>query len=97
MLRVKEDDKDLTIPRLDGGGVPVYYYKGEPFTGIVYQNHKNGTLFSEEEYVKGFQEGWIRYYFDNEKIEEECKCHNNDVIDNTFKKWDKNGNLVNSF
>ncbi len=97
MLRVQENDKDLTIPRLDGGGVPIFYYKGKPFTGIVYEKHKNGLIAWEEEYLEGYQEGWIRYYFENGKLNQESKNHNNMTIDNTFKEWDEDGNLITSF
>lgn len=97
MLRIKESDKDLTISRLDGGGVPIFYYKGKPFTGIVFENEDDGSLSWEEEYENGFQEGWVRYYYKNGKVKQEYKSHNNIELDETFKKWDEDGNLITSF
>ena len=76
---------------------PIYYYKKKPFTGIVFQNDKNGILSFEEEYVKGFQEGWYRSYYKNGKKKKEYKSHNNDIVKGTFKKWDEEGNLIDSF
>ncbi|WP_144281429.1 toxin-antitoxin system YwqK family antitoxin [Chryseobacterium echinoideorum] len=97
MLRIQKNDKDLKIPRLDGGGVPIFYYKEKPFTGIVFSKYDNGVVFKEEEYENGYQEGWIRYYFENGKLNQESNNHNNITIDDTFKEWDKDGNLISSF
>lgn len=97
-IRIKEGDPKLNIPRLDGGGVPIYHYEGKPFTGVVFKNHKNGSILAwEEEYENGFQEGWCRYYYPSGKKHLEYKTHNNTEIDGTFKKWDENGNLMLSY
>jgi len=93
-LKINYNDSNLTIPRLDGGGIPIYDYNGTPFTGIVFENYDTGALFKEEEYDKGYQEGWVRYYHKNGKKSEEYKAHNNNVIPNTHKEWDENGNLI---
>ena len=62
--RIQEGNPQLKIDRLDGGGVPIYYYEGKPFTGTVFKNHRDGiTLAWEEEYESGYQEGWCRYYY----------------------------------
>ena len=97
MLRIEENDNDLRIPRLDGGGVPIIEYRGTLFTGVVFKKRKDGSLVSEEEYDNGFQEGWIRYYHKNGKLAQEYKDHNNVELDGTFKKWDENGNLILSY
>ena len=97
MLRIETENPDLTIDRLDGGGIPVYYYKRKPFTGVVYKNDSNGILSFEEEYNKGFQEGMYTSYHKNGKKKKEYKSHNNDIVKNTFKKWDEDGNLIESF
>ncbi len=94
-LRIKESDPELTIPRLDGGGIPIFHYKGSPFTGIVYENEKDGSLAWEEEYKNGFQEGWIRYYHKNGRIKKEFNMHNNLELEGRI--WDENGNLLESF
>jgi hypothetical protein len=88
---------ELELVRLDGGGVPIYHYKGTPFTGTVVSYYDNGALFMEEEYEKGFQEGWIRYYHLNGRLDEEEKRHNNITIKGSFKEWDEDGNLLQSF
>lgn len=93
-MSLKIERKNLILIKLDGGGVPVYSYKDNPFTGIIIDYYKNGKLFKEEEYENGFQEGWIRYYHENGKTDEEYKTHNNIVISGTHKEWDEEGNLI---
>ncbi len=95
MLRVQEEESE--IPQLDGGGVPVYNYKGKPFTGVVFKKRQDGSLAWEQEYQNGFQEGWCRSYHKNGKKAQEYQAHNNLEIDNTFKKWDEDGKLLASF
>lgn len=89
--------KEAEIDQLDGGGTPIIYFKGKPFTGIVYENEVDGSLAWEEEYLNSYQEGWTKYYYKNGKIKEEYKSHNNKVVEGTFKEWDEKGNLINSF
>lgn len=96
-LRIKIGDSKLKIPRLDGGGVPIYHYEGKPYTGFVFDNHDNGNLAWEEEYQDGYQEGWWRSFYSSGKKKKEYKSHNNKEIDGTFKKWDENGNLILSY
>ena len=93
-LRIKEGDSKLSIPRLDGGGVPIFNYEGKPFTGIVFENENDGSLSWEEEYIDGFQEGWYRSFHKNGKIKQQWKAHNNIIISGTHKEWDENGNLI---
>lgn len=45
VLKIKESE--LTCNRLDGGGVPIYYHNGSPFTGIVLWYYDTGELFSK--------------------------------------------------
>jgi antitoxin component YwqK of YwqJK toxin-antitoxin module len=96
-MSLRINRKELELIRLDGGGVPFYHFKGKPFTGIIIDNYDNGNLFKEEEYLEGYQEGWTRYYFENGKIEQEDKSHNNKLIEGTYKEWDEEGNLIDSF
>lgn len=96
-LKINYKDSNLTIPRLDGGGIPIYDYNGTPFTGIVLRYYDTGELFCEEEYEEGYQEGWFRSYHKNGKKCTEYKAHNNVEYDGTYKKWDENGNLMESF
>lgn len=95
--RIKESDENLTILRLDGGGIPIYEYKGKPFTGIVYDEEDNGSIAWEEEYNEGYQEGWVKYYYSNGALRQQSKKHNNEIVDGTFKKWDENGHVIESF
>lgn len=95
VLTIKESE--LTCNRLDGGGVPIYYHNGSPFTGIVLRYYDTGEIFCEEEYKDGYQEGWFRSYHKNGKKYTEYKAHNNVEYDGTYKKWDENGNLTASF
>jgi antitoxin component YwqK of YwqJK toxin-antitoxin module len=90
----RQNIKDLELIRLDGGGTPIYHFNNKPFTGIVFDIEEDGTLSWEEEYIDGFQEGWTRTYHPNGKPEEECKMHNNVIVDGTYKKWDANGNII---
>jgi antitoxin component YwqK of YwqJK toxin-antitoxin module len=95
-LRIKLSEFDIMY--LDGGGVPILDYNGQPFTGIVFENHKDGiTLAWEKEYEKGYQEGWCRSFYPSGKKHLEYKTHNNTEIDGTFKKWDENGILILSY
>jgi len=97
-IRIKEGDSKLTIPRLDGGGEPIYHYEGKPFTGIVFKNHNDGVVLAwEKEYENGFQEGWVRRYFLSGEKRQEYKAHNNEEIDGSYKEWDENGNLILSY
>jgi len=84
-LRIKEDAPNLIIVRLDGG-VPIFHYKGEPFTGIVFDNENDGSLAWEHEYENGYQEGWYRGYHRNGNKAVEYKFHNNLTIAGTYKK-----------
>lgn len=68
-----------------------------PFTGIIFKNRNDGTLAWEEEYKNGFQEGWCRSYYKTGRLAQEYKAHNNEEIDETFKEWDENGNLILSY
>lgn len=83
VLTIKESE--LTCNRLDGGGVPIYYHNGSPFTGIVLRYYDTGELFCEEEYKDGYQEGWFRSYHKNGKKYTEYKAHNNVEYNGTYK------------
>ena len=95
--RIQEGNTKLKIERLDGGGMPIYYYEGKPFTGIVFKNREDASLAWEEEYLEGLQEGWCYSYYKDGKKAQEYKAHNNIEIDGTFKEWDENGNLILSY
>lgn len=95
ILRVKETDPELLFINLDGGGSPIYKYKGQYFTGIV-EDYLDGILNYEAEYENGYLEGWVRCYYPNGVLEEERKMHNNVLITGTYKEFDRDGNLIHS-
>lgn len=95
ILKIKESE--LICYGLDGGGIPIYHYYDKPFTGIVLRYYDTGELFCEEEYLEGYQEGWFRSYHKNGEKYTEYKAHHNIEYDDTYKKWDENGNLLTSF
>jgi antitoxin component YwqK of YwqJK toxin-antitoxin module len=94
-MRIKFEEAE--IDRLDGGGVPIIFFQGKPFTGIVYETEADGSIAWEEEYINSYQEGWTRSFHPNGKLAQEYKSHNNKIIENTYKEWDEAGNLINSF
>ncbi|MHA3788361.1 toxin-antitoxin system YwqK family antitoxin [Flavobacterium hauense] len=96
MQRVNRNNSELKLWYLDSGGVPVYQYRGEPFTGIIEEYYDNNVLQSEEEYQNGYREGWIRSYYYNGNIDTEYQDHNNITVPGTYKEFDENGNLVHS-
>ena len=91
MIRKRSDELELSY--FDGGGVPVYRYNSVPFTGIV-EEYENSILYAEDEYVKGFQEGWMKIYHDNGQLQIEVQKHNNTQIAGTYKEYDQNGTLI---
>lgn len=94
-LKVKEQELEPT--GIDSGGSPIYNYKGQPFTGIRLTHSKSGVIAREEEYQNGYLEGWVRSYHKNGKLKQEYKLHNNETVDDTFKEYDEQGNLTESF
>lgn len=90
------DIRNLEGDFLDGGGEKfIYFFQGEPFTGIAVEYYEDGvTVFGEEEYHNGYQDGWIRYYYANGQLEKEYQNINNQVVIGTYKRYDQNGVLV---
>ena len=90
ILRVK--DEDLEFIDIDGGGTPIYHYQGKPFTGMLLEYYDN-ILYREIEYLKGYEEGVERVYYDNGKIKYEFHSKNNKPH-GISKNWDEEGNLI---
>lgn len=92
-IKIKEEK--LTLIRLDGGGLPVYNYKGKPFTGFIieYFPNKMGVIESEIEYTNGYQEGVEREFYENGNMKYEFHTKNN-MLDGVTKRWDEDGNLI---
>lgn len=95
ILRIKETDPELLFINLDGGGSPIYKYKGQYFTGIV-EDYLDGILNYEAEYENGYLEGWVRFYHPNGDLETVKKLHNNVLIPGTYKRFDEDGYLIHS-
>jgi len=59
ILRVTFDD--VQQHGTDSGGDIIYYYQGEPFTGII-EEIKNGVLIGESQFINGHRGGIQREY-----------------------------------
>ncbi|WP_299223501.1 hypothetical protein [uncultured Psychroserpens sp.] len=94
-LRIKEEDLELI--GIDSGGNEILHYQGGPFTGIMYKNADNESLAYEVEFQNGYREGRVKYYHSNGQLQEEYQLHDNIVVDGTFKSYDEEGNLIESF
>jgi antitoxin component YwqK of YwqJK toxin-antitoxin module len=62
--RVTDDDLIL-------GDDYAFYYEGAPFTGISYDTHPDGTLWSEITYVRGLKHGPSRTLYPNGQVKSE--------------------------
>ena len=78
----------------DGGGTEILLYNGKPFTGIMYDEEKDGSLAFEIEYQDGYLEGKTIYFYPNGKVQEEYVSHNNDVVEGTYRRYDEEGNIT---
>ncbi len=52
-IRLQQNELEFTNDHLA-------FWKGKPFTGVIYDLHKNGKTWSEMSYVNGYQEGLTR-------------------------------------
>ncbi|WP_394772475.1 toxin-antitoxin system YwqK family antitoxin [Mucilaginibacter sp.] len=89
-LRVSYDD--LEERGTDSGGGIIYYYQGQPLTGVI-EEFKNGVLIGESEFTDGHMGGIQREYYLNGQINEECTIRFNNM-EGTFTIWDENGNIT---
>ena len=90
-IRVAFDDLELI--GFDGGGIEIFNYQGQPFSGIL-ETKNDGITYSEEEFQNGYKEGLQRrYFFPSGALKLEYTLKNND-FDGLYKRWDENGNLV---
>jgi len=94
-LRVLENDLELV--GIDSGGSEILHYNGLPFTGFLVEYYPSGQLLAEDEFQNGYLEGWHREYHENGQLELEYNLHNNEVVPDTFKEYDKNGNFLGGF
>jgi len=67
------------------------YYNSNPFTGVVYLNHKNGKVWKEAAYVDGKLQGVSKGYYESGQIWFEQEISNGQYV--YIKKWHENGQL----
>ncbi|MDA9969053.1 hypothetical protein N9E63_03520 [Polaribacter sp.] len=46
----------------------ITYYKGEPFTGEIFENYKNGQLWAKANYKDGKEDGLYESYYKNGQL-----------------------------
>lgn len=84
--------EEVTVMGVDSGGEIMFSYQGEPLTGLI-QEHINGILVEESEYLNGHLGGIQREYYDTGQIKEEYTIQFN-RFEGSFKEWDESGNLT---
>jgi len=80
--------KDKITTAKDG----LKYYNSEPFTGVVFVNHKNGKIWKEGTYKDGKMQGLSKGYYPSGKL-----WFEQDIQDGKYiyvKKWHENGKLM---
>lgn len=88
-LRIKEEDLELV--GFDGGGTGILHHKGKPFTGVCLIYEDAGWLSLEKEFQNGYEEGWVRDYYENGQLESEYKMSNNKLVPCTSKDFNEDG------
>lgn len=92
-MNLKVDYDDLELVGFDAGGVEMFDYEGQPFTGIVV-NKIGNVVVKESEYQNGYKEGLQRaYHYPSGSIEMEYTLKNNS-FEGVVKRWDEQGNLI---
>lgn len=96
MMRINDIDVDNTLEMVDvdNAGGPVYYYKGNPFNGIIESFYDNGKLMDEAEFTDGHIGGVQREYYENGQMKSEYYEYFGKPEGN-WKDWDENGTLIN--
>jgi len=77
----------------DSGGSIIYYYEGQPLTGVI-QDVVNGVVIGESEFTDGHVGGFQRFYYPNGQIQEEYTIRFN-KLEGVYTLWDENGNITN--
>lgn len=89
-LKVSYDD--VEEKGTDSGGGIIYYYKGQPLTGVI-QEFINGVLVGESEFTDGHMGGFQRFYSRSGQIEEEYSIWFN-KLEGIYTVWDEHGNIT---
>lgn len=87
MLRVNSDDLEI-----DYGDGDVYLWQGKPFTGLAYEMHPDGSLWSEVEYVAGREHGLARDWFPSGQLQGETSYYRGKYF-GPDREWDAQGQL----
>jgi len=91
-MNLKVSYDDVEEKGTDSGGDIIYYYRGQPFTGII-EEFANGVLIGEAEFTDGHRGGIQREYYPSGQIEEEFTIRFN-KMEGTFTRWDEDGNII---
>jgi antitoxin component YwqK of YwqJK toxin-antitoxin module len=68
-------------------------YDEQPFTGIAFEYHKDGWLWTEQYCIDGYFHGLCLTYFSNKKVRvESYKLFS--TAHGTEREWSKEGNLL---
>ena len=86
MIRVNENSADIDYDD------DLILYKGEPFTGICYEETDDGTLISECIYKKGFPHGITKWWYPSGKPKAILNLHRG-LSNGTCQYWHENGQL----
>ena len=89
----KDIDRLLDFRGVDNAGGSIFYYKGEPFTGVIRAYYDNGQLLDEVEYLDGHVGGVSREFYPNGQIKAERYKYFG-RMDKYYKGWDEEGNLI---
>lgn len=78
MIKVSYDDPNLDGGIPDAGGGATFFYRGEPFTGIIQYFYPTGELEAEDEFVDSHKNGHhIEWYKDGKVRDEYYERYNN--------------------
>ncbi|MDC0177606.1 hypothetical protein OAJ14_05605 [Polaribacter sp.] len=70
----------------------ITYYKGEPFTGEIFRNYKNGQLWIRSNYKDGKEDGLSEMYYENGQLEYK-ENYKDGKKDGLYEEYDENGQL----
>lgn len=70
----------------------VEIYRGQLFTGLLYENYRSGELWTETEYMHGYPHGWSREWYKNGQLKEE-EHFVWTVFDGLARQWHENGQI----
>lgn len=94
MMIVNFDEIESMHPNAGGGSV--FFFKDQPFTGLIVEFNDFGKIVGEISVVNGNKQGRITLYYDNGNImQEHFEKYNRPY--GISRKWDEMGNLVNEY